>query len=128
MFELRRHGSSCAVHILGGHQYGDPGPVFDELSQHKTAVEAAFGAPLTWVPGVRPRVRISFTGGYQDKTKWKALNGQLIDGMQRLEIAITPALALLQTRPPSKGLAEDDDQGDVDEPEEAEGGGQNHEL
>jgi hypothetical protein len=72
---------------------------FDELIQHKSEIDAAFGEPLSWErldAGKASRVGYYFKGGYKnDESEWHSIQEKMVDSMIRLEKAISPFIAKL---------------------------------
>jgi len=76
--------------------------IFDRLQEHKGEIEGAFGGALSWQPLEGKRAcRIAYAttaGGYRsDEPKWPEIQDSMIEAMMRLEKALIPHLAKLQT-------------------------------
>jgi len=74
--------------------------IFDQLMEHKKAIEAEFGGPLEWqrLEGRRAcRIRKTISiGGYLDEDKWPKIHEAMIDAMIRLEKALKPYIRKLK--------------------------------
>jgi hypothetical protein len=75
--------------------------IFDALDARREEVEAAFGGPLVWERlDHRKACRIYFpvagTGIESPEEEWPALQATLLDGIERLERALAPALEAAQ--------------------------------
>lgn len=77
--------------------------LFDMLHANREAIEAAFGAPLSWerLDGKRAcRIKfISPAGGYRSpEEQWPTIQDTIIDAMNRLEKALRPQLKQLRVK------------------------------
>jgi hypothetical protein len=74
--------------------------IFDQLYEHREAVEKAFGGSLSWERLEDKRAcRIKFVreGGYRSREDaWPDIQNAIIDGMNRLEQALRPFLKQLK--------------------------------
>ena len=75
--------------------------LFDQLIAHRTAIEEAFGGPLSWERlDAKRACRIRFTheaGGYRSpEDQWPALQDTVIRAMDRLEKALRNHLRQLR--------------------------------
>jgi len=82
--------------------------VFEDLREHQTEIESAFGNPLRWV--VRPDQRamqvLSYldTAGYLDSESMDETAEELLDGFGRFEAALQPFInRMLPERPQMSG-------------------------
>ncbi len=75
--------------------------LFDLLFANKAAIENAFGGALSWerMDTKRAcRIRANLQGGYRSpEEEWDAIQGSLVDTMNRLEAALRPYLRSLRT-------------------------------
>jgi hypothetical protein len=74
--------------------------IFDQLNSHRKEIESIFGGDLEW-QGLddrkAARVRKVYSGiGLNDKESWGRLQGDMIDGMVRLEKAFRKHIASLE--------------------------------
>lgn len=75
--------------------------IFDQIHEHRDAIEKAFGEPLEWERLDEKRAsRIKHLikrGGYRSpESEWPAIHAEMVDAMTRLEAALMPALADLK--------------------------------
>lgn len=70
--------------------------IYDQLFAKRAEIEAAFGGTLDWQRGDterRSRIGASFPGGYKSPPEeWDAIQGTLVNAMNRLEAALRPHL------------------------------------
>ncbi len=76
--------------------------IFDLFHANKSAIESTFGGPLEWLRlDDRRACRIVYTstlGGLSsDESQWPAIQDSMIDSMHRLEQALKPYLARVQS-------------------------------
>lgn len=72
--------------------------IFDQLEQHKSAIEKSFGMPLEWQRlDAKRACRVRYVireGGLSDgEAKWPAIQDAMINAMDRLAKAIRPHIA-----------------------------------
>jgi hypothetical protein len=82
--------------------------IFDRLHKHKDEIEHAFGGKLSWQRlDDKQGCRIAYTatvGGWRsDESKWPDIQDTVIDGMIRLEKALTPQVGSLKNEFSSEG-------------------------
>lgn len=74
--------------------------IFEQLKEHRSEIELAFGKPLEWEPMETKRAcRIVYYfqgGGYKDKEKWAFITDALIDAMVCLQKAFDPYINKLK--------------------------------
>lgn len=74
--------------------------IFDQLTEHRTQIEAAFGPGLEWerLDDRRAcRIRYRVTGGYRlPEDEWADIQGQQVSAMMRLEATLRPYLSGLR--------------------------------
>ena len=110
----------------------DAGPlnrqIFEDLQSHSEAIEAAFGAPLSWeaLESKRAcRIKAPLTGGYRDdEDQWRAIQGRQVSTMNRLHDVLWPYVQRMNfaALEAAANAAEDEgnddaDDGEVDGPE-----------
>lgn len=95
IYETRRHDGGVHLYLENpdaevNHR------IFEALAQHREAIEAAFGGPLSWdaKPGCkRCAIGASLPGGYADVSDtWPESQPRIIDAMIRLCEAMSPHL------------------------------------
>lgn len=95
-YTVTQNGRTAELYIDRGRGAEDKNrTLFDELCQHREAIEAAFGGALSWeaLDGKRAcRIRFALTeGGYRSpEEQWEPLHDSQIDAMIRLERAFKP--------------------------------------
>jgi hypothetical protein len=74
--------------------------IFNQLYEHKDAIEEKFGGTLDWqkLEGKRAcRIKKQITvGGYRDEDKWSEIQEQMIDYMIKLEQSLRPFIKKLK--------------------------------
>lgn len=95
-YTVTQNGRTAELYIDRGRGAEDENrALFDELCQHREAIEATFGGPLSWeaLEGKRAcRIRAALTdGGYRSpEEEWLSLHDGQIDAMIQLECALKP--------------------------------------
>lgn len=77
--------------------------IFDQLAEHRSEIEAAFGGPLNWerLDGRQAsRIRCNMPGGYRSPPEeWEKYQKDLANAMNRLHAALSPYIRKLQLTP-----------------------------
>lgn len=98
-YSVNQHGSQVELYIdRGKDSKEDNEAIFDDLHSHKQDIEAAFGKALEWEKLDTKRacriVKRYTHGGYRDsEERWPEIQDVIIDGMIRLEKALSPFVA-----------------------------------
>jgi hypothetical protein len=102
-YTVTQNGRTAELYIDRGRGAEDENrALFDQLCQHREAIEAAFGGPLSWeaLEGKRAcRIRFALNdGGYRSpEEQWPSLHESQIDAMVRLECALKPQIRALRS-------------------------------
>jgi hypothetical protein len=97
-YTVTQNGRTAELYIDRGRGAEDENrALFDELCQHREAIETAFGGHLSWeaLEGKRAcRIRAALDdGGYRSpEEQWPSLHESQIDAMIRLERALKPQI------------------------------------
>ena len=99
-YAIRQHDAQVELYIDRGRDRAEENQrVFNQLVEHKDAVESVFEAPLEWqsLEGRRAcRIRkVILIGGYRDEDKWPEIQDEMVNAMIRLEKALAPHVAAL---------------------------------
>jgi hypothetical protein len=101
-YTVTQNGRTAELYIDRGRGAEDENrALFDQLCQHREAIEDAFGGPLSWeaLEGKRAcRIRFALNdGGYRSpEEQWAPLHESQIDAMVRLERALKPQIRALR--------------------------------
>lgn len=98
-YNVSQHGSRVELYISRP-DISVNKRMFDELHSHKDEIETVFGKPLSWQRlDTKIASRIAYevaAGGYKDEeASWQTIQIEMIDGMVRLEKALSPFIAKL---------------------------------
>lgn len=102
-YTVTQNGRTAELYIDRGRGAEDENrALFDQLCQHREAIEAAFGGPLSWeaLEGKRAcRIRFALNdGGYRSpEEEWASLHESQIDAMVKLERALKPHIRALRS-------------------------------
>lgn len=102
-YTVTQNGRTAELYIDRGRGAEDENrALFDELSQHREAIETTFGGPLSWeaLEGKRAcRIRAALSdGGYRSpEEQWEALHDSQVDVMIRLERTFKPHIRSLRS-------------------------------
>ena len=95
---IRQHHTLVELYIDEGSRENNL-RIFEELRNHQTEIEAAFGDALEW--DVKPERRVALitrefeTGGYVDSQSFTAIADALLDGFSRFEAALQPFIDVM---------------------------------
>lgn len=101
-YAVRQHDAQVELYIdRGQEREAENKKIFDQLVEHKDAIESTFGGALEWqrLEGRRAcRIRKGIeVGGYRDdEEEWPEIHQAMIDSMMRLEEALRPHIARLR--------------------------------
>jgi hypothetical protein len=97
---VRQHGTQVELYIDHG-DGEENADLFEQLSAHKDAIEAAFGETLEWqrLEGKRAcRIRYQLElGGWRDEEKWPSVITASVDAMIRFEKSLRSRVKNLNT-------------------------------
>lgn len=102
-YTVTQNGRTAELYIDRGRGAEDENrALFDQLCQHREAIEDAFGGPLSWeaLEGKRAcRIRFALNdGGYRSpEEQWPSLHESQIDAMVKLERALKPQIRALRS-------------------------------
>jgi hypothetical protein len=100
-YAVRQHDAQVELYIdRGPDRDAENKEIFDQLVEHKAAIESTFGGALEWqrLEGKRAcRIRKEIkAGGYRDEEKWPEIHQAMIEAMIRLEEALGPHIVKLR--------------------------------
>ncbi len=100
-YVVRKNSADVELYIDRGKDCEETNKdIFNQLFEHKDAIEEKFGEPLNWqmLEGKRAcRIKKHITiGGYRDDEKWADIHDQMIDYMIKLEQSLRPFIKKLK--------------------------------